>query len=161
MMKKFLPAIVLGTVLTILAVPFLVSAQTGPADCCQLRRTVTVEGKPIPAKTVIDSTGALGVCGTETGGSAPAADIKDTVARSWGVICLMNTLNTIVDWIFTILIIIAVVMVILGAISYLTSAGNPEKLQAGRNYIMYALIGVAIAFLARAIPAIFKAITGV
>jgi len=42
----------------------------------------------------------------------------------------------------------------------LMSAGDTTKVSSGRNYIMYAAIGLIVGFLAKAIPAIVKLAVG-
>jgi hypothetical protein len=73
----------------------------------------------------------------------------------------MNTINTLVDYIFIFIVTVVMIFVMLGAFSILTAAGDPEKITSGRNYIIYAAVGMAVAFLARAVPALVKAILGV
>ena len=46
---------------------------------------------------------------------------------------------------------IAVIVVIIGGIMYTTSAGDSSKLTAAKNTILYAIIGVVVAFSAAAI----------
>ena len=83
----------------------------------------------------------------------------DTYAKC-GVCCLLNTLYNITDWIFVILVGLAGVFVIIGAMTLLMSAGDPSKLSSGRSYIMWAAIGLVVGLLARAIPAIVKLAVG-
>ncbi len=83
-----------------------------------------------------------------------------TDIASAGVSCMFNTIYTIIDWIFIIVMVLVVVFVILGAFTFLTSAGDPEKTKTARNYILWASIGLAVALLARAVPSIVSAIIG-
>ncbi len=75
--------------------------------------------------------------------------------------CLMSTIYTITDWIFFVLVALSAIMILLGAFSILTAGGNAEKVTAGRNYIMYAAIGLVVGLLARAIPALARLLIGV
>jgi hypothetical protein len=77
-----------------------------------------------------------------------------------GMCCLLNTLYNVTDWIFVILVGLASIFVILGAMTLIMAAGSPEKVSSGRNYIMYAAIGLLVAFLAKAIPGVVKLIAG-
>ena len=77
-----------------------------------------------------------------------------------GVCCLLNTLYNITDWIFVILVGLASVFVIIGAMTLLMSAGDPSKLSSGRNYILWAAMGLVVGLLAKAIPAIVKLAVG-
>ena len=64
---------------------------------------------------------------------------------------VVNTIQTLIDWLFYILILAAVVVIIMAAYNFLTAAGDPDKVSKARNYIIYALIALVVAFLARAI----------
>jgi len=75
--------------------------------------------------------------------------------------CLMNTISVVTNWIFLILTSVAVIMVILGGFKMVTSQGNPEQFTAGRTLVLYALIGIAVALLAKFVPGIAKFIVGV
>lgn len=52
---------------------------------------------------------------------------------------------------FGILILLAVILVIYGAFLMLTAAGSDDSIKKGRTTIMYALIAVVVAVLARAL----------
>jgi len=58
-----------------------------------------------------------------------------------------NLLNTT----FSIVGVIAVIMVIIGGFHYMTSQGSPEKVQKGKNTILYGIIGMVIVLSAFAI----------
>jgi hypothetical protein len=75
-----------------------------------------------------------------------------------GVCCLLQTLYSVTNWIFVILVGVASLFVILGAMNLLISGGSPEKVSSGRQYIMFAAIGLAVGLLAKAVPAIVKLI---
>jgi len=64
---------------------------------------------------------------------------------------VVDTIQVLIDWLFYILIFAAVVVIIMAAYSFLTAAGDPDKVSKGRNYIIYALVALVVAFLARAI----------
>jgi len=76
----------------------------------------------------------------------------------WGTVCLLNTISRIFTWIWAILIAIVGIMIVVGAFNIITAGGAPDKVTAGRNYILYALIGMVVAFFAKAIPAIVSAL---
>jgi len=92
--------------------------------------------------------------------SGCTADCNFDANAKCGVCCLLNTLYNITDWIFVILVGLAGVFVIIGAMTLLMSAGDPSKLSSGRSYIMWAAIGLIVGLLARAIPAIVKLAVG-
>ena len=157
-MQKFLIGL---TLLTIIAVPLVALAADAPQECCRIKRAVQIEeggttGVTTYAKgDVVGPTAGSGYCfigGVDTNVTKPTA--------SWGLVCILNTLNSIIDWIFTALVILVVFFTILGAWTIVTAGGKAENVNTGKNFILYAAIGLAVAFLARALPGIVKAIAG-
>ena len=152
MSKKFLSGLVLLSILAFAVVPLVASAQSGPQECCKLKKILTVGDKTCGGvgETVIGPS-AVATCDFGT---------PNCLSEKWGIFCILNTLNTIVDWIFTVMVVLAVLFAILGAFNLLTGAGSPEKVTSGRNYILYAAIGLIVALISRAIPGIVKAVMG-
>ena len=70
-------------------------------------------------------------------------------------VCDANDLNGIIQMIVNAIIfvigIVAVIMIILGGISYATSQGDPGKVKKGKDTILYGIIGLVVALLAYAI----------
>ncbi len=58
-------------------------------------------------------------------------------------------LNTIVNWFFAILIILAVFFIFVAAFYYLTAAGDAEKVKTAHATLIYALVAIAVALLAK------------
>ncbi len=50
---------------------------------------------------------------------------------------------------FTILLVVAAIFIIIAAFYFVTAAGNPETISKARNFVLYALIGVMVAAMAR------------
>jgi hypothetical protein len=155
-MKKVLISLAL---LTVLAAPLAALAQ-GPQECCTLSRAIRIEGpNPLGTGTVFFVYPANAVVGPTSG--VLCNNVTVTVGTpNWGMLCLINTFNGIVNWVFTILIILVVFFTILGAFTIVTASGKAEQVTTGKNYILYAAIGLAVAFLARAIPGVVTAIVG-
>ena len=64
---------------------------------------------------------------------------------------LMGGIKLILTAVFSIIGVVAVVMIILGGISYATSQGDPGKVKKGKDTILYGVIGLIVALLAFAI----------
>ncbi|MDP2910085.1 MAG: hypothetical protein Q8N69_03395 [bacterium] len=60
-------------------------------------------------------------------------------------------INNIIDWLFYLILIAAIFMILVAAFTFLTAAGDAEKTAKARNYILYAIVAVIVAFLAKAI----------
>lgn len=77
-----------------------------------------------------------------------------------GMCCLLSTIYNVTDWIFVILVALTTIFVILGALKILMAKDSSEEVEKGRHYIMYAALGLLVAFLAKAVPQIVKVASG-
>jgi hypothetical protein len=117
---------------------------------------------PVFAQTPTELNGCyikhnVGVAGCPSSGFCDYS----TTNSPCGMCCLLNSVYTITDWVFIFLMALSALMIVIGAIKFTTAGGNPDNTKEGRNYIMYAAIGIAIALFARAIPSIVKLMMGV
>lgn len=62
-----------------------------------------------------------------------------------------HQVTTILSWIVGLLGIVAVVVIIMGGVSYMTSAGDAGKVKKAKDTILYGIIGLIVAALAFAI----------
>lgn len=135
-MKKLLSFLVLSSII----IPVLVAAQA-PVDGCDITH---------------DFSHLTNISCPDSGEYCAFDDAN----HDCGMCCLLNTIETITDWIFVILITLVVLMVLWGGINIVTAGSDPAKVQAGRTYIIYAAVGLAVAFLSRAIPAVVTSLLG-
>jgi len=77
-----------------------------------------------------------------------------------GTCCLFNSIHVVTNWLSGIIATLVGIFIIIGAIMIITAGGVPEKVTAGRNYILYAVAGMVAFVFAKAIPSIAKAILG-
>jgi type IV secretory pathway VirB2 component (pilin) len=94
-----------------------------------------------------DPSGGLN-CGTnielsETGTCATSGDGDATTKVNDAVRLALNLFSAVVG-------IIAVVMIIVGGIKYITSGGDSGNVTSAKNTILYAIVGIVVAFLAYA-----------
>lgn len=73
---------------------------------------------------------------------------------------VMQVLNRIVNWLFSILLVVAAIFIIVAAYHFVTAAGDPEKTKRARDFVLYALIGVMVAFLARGLVVLVERVVG-
>jgi len=133
--------------LFLLAVAVLpADAQTSPKENCTITRALTVKGV---AYAVNDVVGPVGAGAPVT---KPTAD--------WGTVCLINSINNVVDWIFLFLLVISVALIAIAGFLWMTSGGDAAKTKTAGQMIIAALIGIVIALLARVLPAVVLSILG-
>jgi phosphoglycerol transferase MdoB-like AlkP superfamily enzyme len=65
-----------------------------------------------------------------------------------------------VNIIFTLLLILAVVFILVAAYKYLTAGGDPDKVKSANQSLLFALVAVAVAVLARSFIAITRSLIG-
>ena len=135
-MKKIFLSLISISLLAVVAIPAMVLAATGPLTSCNISH---------PEVADFDSNCVVGL-------------VSPTTTDAWGICCALNAVYTTIDWVFTILIAVVALFTILGAFDILTAAGDPEKVKKGRERIMYAMIGLAVALLSRAVPSLVKAV---
>jgi len=72
--------------------------------------------------------------------------------------------NEIIDkvakWIFNILLSVATIVLLLAGFQWLTSGGNEEKISSARKNLIWALVGILVALLAKGLVAIIKSLVG-
>ena len=64
---------------------------------------------------------------------------------------LMDTMAVIINVILGLLGLVAVIFIILGGVSFVTSSGDPAKVKRAKDTILYGVIGLVVALLAYAI----------
>lgn len=74
---------------------------------------------------------------------------------------LGDLIDAIIKFIFYIAVVVAPLIIIVGAFYLLTSGGDPKKIGTGKNIIIYTLIGLAIIMFARGLLAMIESIIGV
>lgn len=70
-------------------------------------------------------------------------------------------IEAIIKFIFNIAVVVAPLMIIIGAFYLITAAGDPKKIGTGKNIIIYTLIGLAIIMLARGLLTMIESVIGV
>ena len=130
--------------------------------------TIILAAAPPPPAQVTGCTVRHIIPAGYTGFVCPAAantfcDFTTPATPTWtcGACCLLDTIFTVTDWIFYIALAVAIIFIVLGAFTIITAGGSPEKVTSGRNYILYAVVGLIVGLAARALPAIARAIIGV
>lgn len=72
-------------------------------------------------------------------------------AKDASLACTVDLIETIGDWFFIGLLVLAGVLILWGAYSFMTAAGSPDALKKGRDILIWACVGIAVAFLSKAL----------
>lgn len=81
-----------------------------------------------------------------TCGSCNGAYTANAGADCAPICCVLTTVDTIGTWFFWAVLMIAFIMMIWGAMQFMTAGGDEEQTGQARQTLIYALIGVAIAY---------------
>ena len=101
--------------------------------------------------------GSIGFLPTPAHAVSPVADSCSSAGASDSSICggandaIEPFIKAIVDWLLFLVGVLAVIMIVVGAIKYTLSAGDASKMTSAKNTIIYAVIGLIIGVLAYAI----------
>ena len=79
-------------------------------------------------------------------------------APGWYEIDVMDVLENIANWLFAVLLVIAAIFIIVAGYFFVTAAGDPDKSKKARDFVMYALIGVLVGFIAKGLVILVETI---
>ena len=155
MNQKIYQVIGLVALLSFLSFGLVFAQQDELNDCCKIRTQFKINNIAYQAGDLVKSKEASAYCGltADSGKSTHSLD-------EWGMVCLMNTINTATNWIFYIMTLLAVLMIVFGGFTYIAAAGDPTKAGKGKTILTFAIIGLAIALIAKMIPTLVRFILG-
>jgi prolipoprotein diacylglyceryltransferase len=81
----------------------------------------------------------------------PAVGLADSGEITPPTLDFWDALDTIVTYLFGLLIILAVIFLVIAGIMFITAQGDTEKIKKARDYVLWALIGVIVGVLAYAL----------
>ena len=90
----------------------------------------------------------------EVGGVTPQGPPNVDAKGMWLLI------QKIVNWIFTLLLVLVFIMIIVAAFIFVTSGSNPDSVTKARQILIMALVGFAVAMVAKGIVSLAYAILG-
>ena len=127
----------------------------------------------MPAKTIfaiaafllfaVALSAPLAFVAADHGGEHPSSgnsDFQDLPKGPQSGSAVLETIDAITDWIFAILMVIAVIYLIMGAYQFVTGGGEPEKVNEARKKLLYAIIGIVLALAANGVDNVLGNIIG-
>ncbi len=75
-----------------------------------------------------------------------AGEVPDKVIPDTDVVA---TIGNIADWLFYILLGVSVLFIVIAGLEYVTARGDPEKIKSAGQKVLYALVGIVVASLAK------------
>ncbi|MDO8524564.1 MAG: pilin [bacterium] len=152
---------------------------SGPPNCVKVNSTFTVKlpvgntknaitfhsGITVSADSTVicpGETSAFANCSMSAGRTNSSdCSLPNDQSSQIGIIGMLNVVYSVTNWVFFLLTILAVLMIIYGGFVYITAAGDPAKATTAKSILTFAVIGLAIALLAKFIPSLVGFILGV
>ena len=76
----------------------------------------------------------------------PSFSVYQNITNYTGV---ESFINKIASWVFGFFLALVIIFIVYAAFLFLTSGGDDEKVKTAKNYVIYAVIALAVALLAR------------
>lgn len=144
------PLVAAFALLALLFAALPASAQVTQADSCTLVKEIKLSGGTIGKGEVVqDGTKSL------KDATFPTSPFE---IKEWGIVCLINTINVIIDWISLIVLILSTALIVYAGFLWMTGGDNPENKDKAGKVILAALIGFGIVILAKVLPAVISGI---
>lgn len=74
---------------------------------------------------------------------------------------IIGILERFINWLFAILLAVAVIFIILAAFKYLTAGGDSEKIKSAHTQLIYALVAIGVALLSKGLVYLVKQLLGI
>ena len=121
---------------------FSASAQVTTASSCQVRALVTgTEAEALTGGNIISDVPA----GTNL-------DLTGASAGDHSLICAFSLIKWITNILFVVIIVVAILLFAYAAFLFVTSAGDERKRDRAKMFLIWAIVGLLVASLARLIP---------
>ncbi len=104
-----------------------------------------VQYDPPGRDTVVNAMLAFLSPTASSGGTIGGAIIAEDAA----IVCMLDLIETVGDWLFAVVLIFAGIFILWGGATMVFAAGSPEKIKKARDILIWAGVGVAIAFLSK------------
>ena len=148
-MRKIICFLILFLFVAILASPFAIASASDelPSGCSikNLPRATSWSDNPIKDCPTVTSGTVTNYC-----------QISDD--NSCAMCCLLSAIYTITDWIFYLMMILFVILFIVAGAIYLTSGGNADSMKRAKGIMIYAIVGLVVALVAKLVPSVVKLI---
>ena len=69
---------------------------------------------------------------------------------------VLSLIELVASWVFAIFVAVSIVFIVMGAFEFVTAQGDPAKITKARQSLIFAVIGIAIALMAFAIPRVVR-----
>jgi hypothetical protein len=90
-------------------------------------------------------------------GTPPTETIPTNVTKAQDFIDLIEVIT---DWIFVLLLVVAVIFVVLAGFQFITGGGDPAAVSEARTKLIWAAVGIGVALMSRGLAPAVRNIIG-
>ena len=105
--------------------------------------------KKIIAVSLLTLLLAVTIAGQASAIASPERTIPTGITTAAGFI---GAIRVLTDWLFVILVVVAVIFIVLAGLQFITGGGDPAAVSMARTKLIWAAVGIGIALLARGLP---------
>jgi hypothetical protein len=173
-MKKFLTISILVGIIMVLSTPIVFadlevgdeSLKIESPQCCKLKHEIVGWGADYDAG---DWVGAISYDANGDGSIdeddweiiCPGSPLGYTSDPNWAGFCMLDGIASIGDIVKYAAMIAVGVALLIAAVMFVASAGNPERVGVARKIFYYSFIGIMIATLAHFLPGVVRFFLGI
>ena len=103
-------------------------------------------------KSIVFSVGLIGLLAvTSLAFAQPQVTIPGASDTSSGITTasgVLDVVKKVIGWVYVVFFVLAVLFILFAAFTYLSAAGDEEKIKTAKNQIIYAAVAVVVALLA-------------
>ena len=130
--------------------------------CYQL--VTQVSDKVSSKEDCADKINAFCIGGSCPGGGSGGSGGIEPVPAKFGVVPrgpqsgseLIDLVEGITDWVFVILLVVAVIFILLAALQFISSGGDATQRTEAKDKLLWAAVGIVVALLSRGIPFVIR-----
>jgi len=125
-----------------------------PSQCCEVKHDLKAfPGDPLPGPRKGDIVG-------KSGEYCELGSIQYP-SRHWGAYCTIDSIYTISDWIFWLVLIGTTIVIVAAGLIFFTAGADPNKVSTAKRMVLYGVVGLLVAILAKFIPSVARYFIGV
>ncbi|MBI2462725.1 MAG: hypothetical protein HYV65_00565 [Candidatus Spechtbacteria bacterium] len=127
------------------------------ANECVVRSEISA----VDVNTLVGGGGALIAPGTVLpSGIAAGNVVNDAIRSGFGVLCTFALVQQIFNILFLVVGTLSVVIILYAAFLFLTAGQTPTNLVTAKNLLLYAVVGIILAVVARLLPSLIIGFLG-
>jgi hypothetical protein len=90
-----------------------------------------------------------------------AAPIVVPIINPLGASSFTDLINNLIDFLFTISIIVAPILLVIAGIIFMTAAGDPSRVATARRMLLWTIVGFGIILISKGLVTVLQGVLGI